>query len=799
MKRLIQMILVGAGFTANIHTASAVFVVDDQVVSDPATFLGDPEFDSRTNQMVWQDALGDLWVADIDPATGDISPLDGKGTLVDSGLASIVGVGNGPEWTYGVQDAHIAYTRLINGTTRAIGIASMDGAGGWTTRILNDGFNRWRPEGTSPSNTSAARIAYIKGSGAGNQIAWRNIVDSTSETVATSGVDGARFVAGSSFLVSTAKVATVSQLQIIHEVTGQVTQITFGANHKYNPATFIAPEFNEPMITTMQNKTAVAVWRNVAGVWEKHHTINLPTSKGYVSSPEPFTYGGKSYVAVVAADALGVGNFPFQPAGDTEIWIAGIDPGQPFYRRIDDPSTNAQRSEPEVYEADFGPVVFYTETDPVAGTAIVRRADTGLGDTTGYDMPLYGGPWSVMHRDNRNSGSTPYEIPDAYVGHNLAFLKNVQINRPTMGPKGNIYIPYYDTNAGYARKFASLEAATGAVNYSHDSTVLLPDVTVAAGNLIDRNGDYYVSTEGAMNKLDSDGNLIWSTPIEGFTRSPQFTSTDKLIFLTWNGWVYVMEPSDGTILMGRTMTGWRNYPATASCAISGINEECAYVRAPAYDPATDMLFATFSRTDGLGALQAYQYDPLTHAVDRKWRSTLHVAPWNGSATAPVLSPDYSRAYVQDGDGFLHALNTINGTTAWSMQLGYVSSEPPVVSESGYIMPGGSINEDPAISPIGLIEDLGTSGAWVFQDVRYVQESSAAAGKNDRFVVVGRDTATNGLVVLVMDPLNGITSVTDWGLGIVTSVEGVLITDNGGLYAHTRGNLAYKEFVPAATP
>ncbi|HIO13564.1 MAG TPA: hypothetical protein EYN15_00005 [Chromatiales bacterium] len=165
----------------------------------------------------------------------------------------------------------------------------------------------------------------------------------------------------------------------------------------------------------------------------------------------------------------------------------------------------------------------------------------------------------------------------------------------------------------------------------------------------------------------------------------------------------------------------------------------------------------------------------------------------------MLSPDYSRAYVQDGDGFLHALNTINGTTAWSMQLGYVSSEPPVVSESGYIMPGGSINEDPAISSIGLIEDLGTSGAWVFQDVRYVQESSAAAGKNDRFVVVGRDTATNGLVVLVMDPLNGITSVTDWGLGIVTSVEGVLITDNGGLYAHTRGNLAYKEFVPAATP
>ena len=65
--------------------------------------------------------------------------------------------------------------------------------------------------------------------------------------------------------------------------------------------------------------------------------------------------------------------------------MTGIDPEIPFFRRIDDPSYLARRSEPEPYMLDSEPAVYYTET-PEGGSILVKRAMTGLsadGDTDG--------------------------------------------------------------------------------------------------------------------------------------------------------------------------------------------------------------------------------------------------------------------------------------------------------------------------------------------------------------------------------------------------------------------------------
>jgi len=45
-------------------------VVDDQVISDPVITLVDPEYNQRDLSLVWSDAVGNLWLAQLDPVTG---------------------------------------------------------------------------------------------------------------------------------------------------------------------------------------------------------------------------------------------------------------------------------------------------------------------------------------------------------------------------------------------------------------------------------------------------------------------------------------------------------------------------------------------------------------------------------------------------------------------------------------------------------------------------------------------------------------------------------------------------------
>jgi hypothetical protein len=48
------------------------FVVDDQVVSYPFMSLVDPEYNQRELSLAWADAVGNLWLAHLDPVTGPI-------------------------------------------------------------------------------------------------------------------------------------------------------------------------------------------------------------------------------------------------------------------------------------------------------------------------------------------------------------------------------------------------------------------------------------------------------------------------------------------------------------------------------------------------------------------------------------------------------------------------------------------------------------------------------------------------------------------------------------------------------
>jgi hypothetical protein len=371
-------------FLASAEFAIADFVPDDRIASDPGSDLPQPEFDRATNRIVWQDRQNRLWVGHVDPLTGALDPVNGRGQLVDSGLASTLQVGTTPRYTYGGDQAAIVYTKMIDGhfhLAKAVEVAPNT----WQATLLENGEDRWHPDGTPEETTTPAMIVYNQVGPKSTVVSWRELDDPASERTVEVLPKGGRFLGSEpAVLLLCTDGNGHTQVCVIPFDTGQLEQITFGDEDNQNPFVWWAPEYQDYIFTVMVNFAQLAFYLRIDGVWTTFLQIVIQSGKPLLSSPEAIVVDGQSYIVVVSCDELGSGRFPGQPVGPSQIWLTGIDPAHPFFRRIDDPSYAAQRSEPEPYLLDTGPVVYYTESEDT-GLHLVKRAKTGLTDDTDAD------------------------------------------------------------------------------------------------------------------------------------------------------------------------------------------------------------------------------------------------------------------------------------------------------------------------------------------------------------------------------------------------------------------------------
>jgi hypothetical protein len=362
-----------------------VFEPDDRLVSDPDVYLADPEFDPVNNLMTWQDLAGDLWLATIDTQTGDIIPADGRGLLVDSGLASAFAIGNGPEFGYGAGEVFLCYTKLED-PTRLLTVARKDVSGTWIPSVQVNGEDRFRPLCTPPGTPDLGRLVYVNDSAPeGKAVSWRDIDDETTERSFDMLTTGGRWAEGERAFVSPKEIGGILQLFWVDIDADTATQITFDSDDKFNAFLWQAPEYGDQLISAAINFNSVGIFRRIADVWTRIYTFQLPSAFEFVSSPEAFVHNGKSYIAVIAARELrGTDPLPYLPKGPSQLWIANIDADAPFFRRIDRGGPGL-RKEPEPFVLDTGPAIYFTENDPVTGKALVHVADTGLGSVAAGD------------------------------------------------------------------------------------------------------------------------------------------------------------------------------------------------------------------------------------------------------------------------------------------------------------------------------------------------------------------------------------------------------------------------------
>lgn len=781
------------------EAAADSFKAKDRPVSDGGVSITNPSFDQITNTMVWQDGVSNVWLAQVDPITGDINPPNGMGKLLDTKAADPSITGNTAMFSSGDGFSSIIYSRWVLNTL-ALGEITQDSRQVWSMQDVIEPLYRWKPEGTHANWSGPAKQAYNYLDGFNQVIGWRNVGDAASERTAYGALPnaGARWIEGENLLLASIMDRGIKQAATINTDAPNPfpIQVTFEAEDTFNAYSWWAPEFNAPVFSAMIGNQKLGIFRKTGkNQWENYYTFTIPSDHKYFSSPEGFVWNGKSYVFFVAMKEPGDGRFPFQPTKPSQIWIAGIDRDNPFFRRIDDPRRVMIKAEPEVFFTAEGPQIYYGELN-FQRNWVQRLADTGLGTEWGYDNQFYSGPWASPFRDNKNCSCTPFPVGDGYL-EEAAFpsMRNRQWMRQVMGPEGNLYVPFI-----YAQK--DLKAGVGAFDTASAREIFRLNANevdpglLGSNALVAPNGDVILSTNIQLARHTNSGAQVWSVPIRGMAENLQFGPAGNLLAFTFNGWFQSFSADNGRLLNEKILTPWRSYPANPTCLSGSAPWNCAYLAAPAVDMRASRVYVSYTSETATGSVQAYAYDGKSHGLTKLWESA---ALANGSIGSPVLSADYSRLYVQSKDGKLFAIDAATGAVIWKFDLMISALGTPVVTEFGYIVPGARQSDSSTMNYVGIIKDTGASAQWAFKTTDFAAQSLAAAGRGNRFVMMASRYSDNALVLLVVHPKFGVISQTPVTVGPPPAqLTGIIIDQSGWIYVGTSGTSPYRTFRPKYT-
>jgi hypothetical protein len=335
----------------------------------------------------WTDDDGNLWVASIDPATGEFIPSDGRGTLITTDSFTANELGNGPEWIYTDRGPQIVYTRRI-GNSKFIARAFVNN-GNWVTTPLSVGGGRQGPLGSLDRGDATPIVSY-QGPNAGGirPVYLRQLNDSSTEqmipTTNQYRTPGARSIPGTNAVIFSRFMPEGSnpprQVFVYDWDTRQLDQLTFDDGNKKAVVMWQAPEYdNEYVFFVMVNESSLGIYRyldldqNGSYRWTKIQSIAPPSEGRFIWSPEVFVYEGKSYISMTMSPSYEQRSFTVP----TEVWMASIDPVDPLYRKLSG-DVEWVRQDPEVYFSDQGPYVYVSWFDEDKNTNIYRL-DTGLG------------------------------------------------------------------------------------------------------------------------------------------------------------------------------------------------------------------------------------------------------------------------------------------------------------------------------------------------------------------------------------------------------------------------------------
>jgi len=371
------------------------FVIQDTIISDTTSSLQDPEIDWLGHHICWANEEG-IWVADIDPVTGNFIPANGKGVLIDStpSYTGMIWLKNGPEWAISQNGSVVIYPDSVDATTVTVGTSKKIN-NVWGTQNLPNSNYRVPFFGSNDSSYSIDGISCASY----NPATWQNTglkLRNTSNGTEVSLPPGLNAYKGARWINGLYGISLGKEDNPPYEV----GYFDINANTYYPVATLPNPidqtwmlysnELNGFVLWCVEKKPAqdeIAIFRQVGANWVKYDSVALPTNRLEIHSPEHFSWNGKDYIFMLARkrqNQTGTGLYE-------QVWLMSISNQNRIIRMVSD-STNIKRSDPEFYFTTTEPIIYYTEKR--GGLEITHKCRTGLALTagfaeTGFDLTIH--------------------------------------------------------------------------------------------------------------------------------------------------------------------------------------------------------------------------------------------------------------------------------------------------------------------------------------------------------------------------------------------------------------------------
>jgi len=341
----------------------------------------------------------------------------------------------------------------------------------------------------------------------------------------------------------------------------------------------------------------------------------------------------------------------------------------------------------------------------------------------GYGVAAYGGAWSGQHRDGRNADWADCEVGlqgYRFTNSTLADADHTTFSQPVIGPDNSAWLVVSLTGRPGGIRPDSTFVYRANTRTGKILTRLGPahglDRTVSwNAPLIDHSGNIYLGQEsqrqpaepcrfegeassagslcGQFLSFDPAGNLRWKVTTDGGTLGAQFTSDGNVIFQTWRGTIYVVDPQPGIFDHQRILHAINSFPEAAAtlpdypgnetvgnCLYRGFGDTCISANILAIHPHSDAIYNTVQgwvRGSPDSFLQRWLYNPLlkTVLIDPNWNSAASLI--GGCASSPSIGFDGQVLFVNDFAGNIYAMDTETGNVVASGVIGYV----PVGSNS----------------------------------------------------------------------------------------------------------------------
>jgi hypothetical protein len=369
--------------------SAANFTPDDVRMGDAQAAYIDPECLQDAGKVVFLDSRLDMWVGEIDPATGLFRSPTGRDQRVDTGISQWSRYSNGPEWGLDAKGPALFYVKDNAHGAGQLWRAEPPWDKPRLTQLTRDtDIHNWICEPSVNPSLPSTRVIVYRGKprAAGNVDAWLDEDKPDQPKPFTDRMIVARWGYNTNLITFAYRArpgqTEPSQVTLVDTDTGKSRVITGDDGNKIDPWLWNAPEFGgELLLAVNVDSRALALYRDVKrdgrSPWQRIGTLRLPADAPHqtLKSVEPIAGGrgafGKSYFTVQAGD---------DKDKDTSIWLFGFSPdGNHLIRRLDDGAQtgkSARRLDPESYIGKRELFVYYTLVGD--GPTQLHRCRTGI-------------------------------------------------------------------------------------------------------------------------------------------------------------------------------------------------------------------------------------------------------------------------------------------------------------------------------------------------------------------------------------------------------------------------------------